>query len=193
MESLGSGTMAGTGSFRCESCGYVVTLAATERLGVCPSCGENDFARASLFAAGRFQRRSDAGVDERDAFLVKARELLDPSAGPHVAFLDGDELVVVPLTRETTRIGRTLSAEIRFDDPTVSRRHALLVQREDGLHVLDDRSLNGVFVDGERVTARLLHDGDEIVIGRHRLLVLLSVAQTAGAGADAGVGRASGA
>jgi predicted nucleic acid-binding Zn-ribbon protein len=191
MESLTSGTMAGTGSFRCESCGYVVTLAATEKLGVCPSCGENDFARASLFAAGRFQRRSAAGTDEREALLTRAREALAPDAGPHVAFLDGDALQTVALTGETTRIGRTLSAEIRFDDPTVSRRHALLVQREDGLHVLDDRSLNGVFVDGERITSRLLHDGDEIVIGRHHLLVLLGTGTQAPATDDArGTARA---
>jgi hypothetical protein len=189
MESLTSGTMAGTGSFRCESCGYVVTRAATEKLGVCPSCGENDFARASLFAAGRFQRRS-GGDDAREALLASAREGLEPGAGPHVAFLDGDELRVVALTRESTRIGRTLSAEIRFDDPTVSRRHALLVQREDGLHVLDDRSLNGVFVDGERIAARLLRDGDEIVIGRHRLLVLLGTGVPDAAGDARGVAGA---
>jgi len=37
------------------------------------------------------------------------------------------------------------------------------------VRVLDDRSLNGVFVNGERVVSQLLHDGDEIVIGRYRL------------------------
>ncbi len=188
MESLTSGTMAGTGSFRCESCGYVVTLGMTEKLGACSGCGANDFARASLFAAGRFQRQSADGVGEREALLIKARAALDPDVAHHVAFLDGDELQVVPLTRDTVRIGRSLSAEIRFDDPTVSRRHALLVQREDGVHVLDDRSMNGVFVGGERVTALLLHDGDEVVIGRHRLLVLLRDAQPAAAEAGVGVG-----
>jgi predicted nucleic acid-binding Zn-ribbon protein len=181
MESLTSGTMAGTGSFRCENCGYVLTLAATEKLGACPSCGENNYARASLFAAGRFQRRAGGGLDERDDLLARARLLTDPSAHAHVAFLDGEELRVVPLAAETTRIGRTLSADIRFEDPTVSRRHALLVRREDGLHVLDDQSLNGVFVDGERVMDRLLGDGDELVIGRHRLIVL--VREAAGASA----------
>ena len=39
MESLMSGTLAGTGSFRCEECGYVVTLAATDTLPDCPGCG----------------------------------------------------------------------------------------------------------------------------------------------------------
>jgi predicted nucleic acid-binding Zn-ribbon protein len=190
MESLTSGTMAGTGSFRCENCGYVVTLAATEQLGACPSCGQNNYARASLFAAGRFQRRAASGLDEHEELMRRARELADAEVAAHVAFLDGEELRVVSLTAETTRIGRTLTADIRFDDPTVSRRHALLVQRADGLHVLDDRSLNGVFVNDERVSARLLQHGDELVIGRHRLLVLVN-AEAAGTLADAGLSGSS--
>jgi pSer/pThr/pTyr-binding forkhead associated (FHA) protein len=67
------------------------------------------------------------------------------------------------------RIGRSLSAELRFEDPTVSRRHAVLLVEEDGVRVLDDRSLNGVFVNGDRVLSQMLADGDEIVIGRYRL------------------------
>ena len=50
MESLTSGTLAGTGSFRCEECGYVVTLAAADELPTCPGCGSSSFARASLFS-----------------------------------------------------------------------------------------------------------------------------------------------
>ena len=73
------------------------------------------------------------------------------------------------LSREWTRIGRSLAADVRFDDPTVSRRHALIVRQPDGVRVLDDRSLNGVFVNGERVEWRALRDGDEIVVGRYRL------------------------
>ena len=57
----------------------------------------------------------------------------------------------MPLTREWTRIGRSLAADVRFDDPTVSRRHALIVRHPDGVRLLDDRSLNGVFVNGARV------------------------------------------
>ena len=81
-------------------------------------------------------------------------------------------MVAYALQREWTRIGRSLAADIRFDDPTVSRRHALIVRQPDGLRVLDDRSLNGVFVNGERVEWSALADSDEIVIGRHRLYFL---------------------
>jgi pSer/pThr/pTyr-binding forkhead associated (FHA) protein len=75
----------------------------------------------------------------------------------------------VALTREWTRIGRSLAADVRFDDPTVSRRHALIVRQPDGVRVLDDRSLNGVFVNGARVEGKVLNDGDEIIVGRYRL------------------------
>jgi predicted nucleic acid-binding Zn-ribbon protein len=169
MESLTSGTLAGTGSFRCEECGYVVTLAAEDELPACPGCGGARFARASLFTGGRFSRRAtDATPEERKAVLVEARERID-HPGQYLAYDDAGDVKLVALEREWTRIGRSLAADIRFDDPTVSRRHALIVRQADGVRVLDDRSLNGVFVNGERVEWRVLGDGDEIVVGRYRL------------------------
>src|SRR6202042_3545884 len=86
-----------------------------------------------------------------------------------IAYRSDDDIVAFALQREWTRIGRSLAADIRFDDATVSRRHALIVRQPDGLRVLDDRSLNGVFVNGERVEWSTLADGDEVVIGRHHL------------------------
>ena len=76
---------------------------------------------------------------------------------------------VVPLQEGWTRIGRSLSAHIRFDDPTVSRRHALVYCDADGARILDDRSLNGVFRNGDRVELAELEDGDEIDVGRFRV------------------------
>jgi pSer/pThr/pTyr-binding forkhead associated (FHA) protein len=107
-------------------------------------------------------------VDDR-GWLDELREgLTDP--GQYLAYRnDEDDIVAYALQREWTRIGRSLAADIRFDDPTVSRRHALIVRQPDGLRVLDDRSLNGVFVNGERVEWSTLANDDEIVIGRHRL------------------------
>ncbi len=90
-------------------------------------------------------------------------------AGPgrYLAFEQDDGVVVVAVTREWTRIGRSLAADIRFDDATVSRRHALIANEESGVRVLDDRSLNGIQVNGRRVEWSPLTDGDEVVIGRH--------------------------
>jgi len=96
----------------------------------------------------------------------------------------------VPLQDGWTRIGRSLSAHVRFDDPTVSRRHALLYRDSAGARILDDRSLNGVFLGGERVELAELGDGDEIAIGRFRLF-FVSVAGESASSAPADL-RATG-
>jgi len=173
MESLTSGTLAGTGSFRCEECGYVVTLAAADALPECPGCGSRSYTRASLFSGPRFARGSaqQRSPEEREAWLAQAREQL-PATGQYLVFERDGSTETIALEREWTRVGRSLAADVRFDDPTVSRRHALIVRQADGVRVLDDRSLNGVFVNGERVEWRELHDGDEIVVGRYRLSFL---------------------
>jgi pSer/pThr/pTyr-binding forkhead associated (FHA) protein len=111
-----------------------------------------------------------AGNDSADQdWISELREGIDV-AGQYLAYRGSDgNVIAFTLEREWTRIGRSLAADIRFDDPTVSRRHALIVRQPDGLRVVDDRSLNGVFVNGERVEWSALADGDEIVIGRHHL------------------------
>jgi pSer/pThr/pTyr-binding forkhead associated (FHA) protein len=101
-------------------------------------------------------------------WLAEAREAL-VADGDYVAFEREDRVNVVPLQDGWTRIGRSLSAHVRFDDPTVSRRHALLHRDQTGARVLDDRSLNGVFLNGDRVDWHELEDGDEIAIGAFRL------------------------
>jgi len=112
----------------------------------------------------------DAG-SARPAWLEEARSGIS-SPGRYLAYEESGRQVVTPLSQEWTRIGRSLAADIRFDDATVSRRHALVVSQGEGVRVLDDRSLNGVFVNGERVDWRGLRDGDEIVVGRYRLTYL---------------------
>jgi pSer/pThr/pTyr-binding forkhead associated (FHA) protein len=174
VESLTSGTMAGAGSFRCQRCGYVLTLTSLDRLGDCPGCAGQSFARASLFNASPQPSSpilaTEAPAD--DGRVAAAIERIE-EPGEYIVFEDEGEMTAVALTREWTRIGRSLAADVRFDDPTVSRRHALVVRQADGVRVLDDRSLNGVFVNGERVEWRALSDGDEIVVGRYRMTFVI--------------------
>jgi pSer/pThr/pTyr-binding forkhead associated (FHA) protein len=121
------------------------------------------------------------GAEELSAWLAAAREQLT-EPGEYLVYADGEQTVNVPLLQEWTRVGRSLAADVRFDDPTVSRRHALIVRQPDGVRVLDDRSLNGVFVNGRRVEWSVLKDGDEIVVGRYRLHFLEHVSKPALAG-----------
>jgi FHA domain len=103
---------------------------------------------------------------EPPPWLAEARSGLG-GPGRYVAFEVDGRVNVIAITREWTRIGRSLAADIRFDDATVSRRHALVACEEGGVRVLDDRSLNGIQVNGRRVEWSPLMDGDEISIGRH--------------------------
>ena len=105
------------------------------------------------------------------AWVAEARERLTVP-GKYLLFDDADRQQTVPIQREWTRIGRSLAADVRFDDATVSRRHALIVHQADGTRVLDDRSLNGVYVNGRRVEWSPLKDGDQITVGRHTLFFL---------------------
>ena len=107
----------------------------------------------------------------RPAWLQEARDGISVP-GRYLAYEESGRQIVTALAQEWTRIGRSLAADIRFDDATVSRRHALVVSQGEGVRVLDDRSLNGVFVNGKRVEWSPLTDGDEITIGRHSIFFL---------------------
>jgi hypothetical protein len=186
MESHTSGTLVGTGTFRCVGCDYVVSLAAADTLPPCPSCGGDEFVRASLFTASSTPAPAlpDAAATD-EAWLAEARSDIE-GVGQYLVYDDGGEVVVHRLAHEWTRIGRSLAADIRFDDPTVSRRHALVVRQPDGVRVLDDRSLNGVFVNGERIEWHPLSDDDELVVGRHRIFFVdCPAAAETGEGVDA--------
>jgi hypothetical protein len=111
------------------------------------------------------------GPVHRPAWVDEAREGQD-GAGRWLAYEDDGQRRVVAVDREWTRIGRSLAADVRFDDATVSRRHALVVCQSEGVRVLDDRSLNGVYVNGQRVEWSALADGDRIAVGRHTLWFL---------------------
>ncbi|HVP02504.1 MAG TPA: FHA domain-containing protein [Solirubrobacteraceae bacterium] len=189
MESLVSGTLAGMGSFRCERCGYVVSLEAGDALPPCPGCAGERFTRASLFSAHTAQTRAVPTPDDSSVELEYLLEAAAPQLeqpGQYLVYREAGGAKVVPLVREWTRVGRSLAADVRFDDPTVSRRHALIVRQADGVRVLDDRSLNGIFVNGDRVEWRVLADGDEIVVGRYRLHFVDVTPERAAAGLRGG-------
>jgi len=188
MESIEAGTLAGIGSFRCDSCGFLVNLSGDDALPTCPGCGGEEYSRASLFSGAQPEPRPwPSDEPENDSWLDELREELTEPGQYVVYHAPGeDRAICLALSSEWTRIGRSLAADIRFDDPTVSRRHALIIRQPDGVRVLDDRSLNGVFVNGEPVEWSVLGDGDEILVGCHSLRFLDVVAVKGSAEPNAG-------
>ena len=76
------------------------------------------------------------------------------------------------LGRERTSIGRSPDCDVFLDDVTVSRRHAAVVADSAGVRIEDQGSLNGTYVNRQRIESAPLADGDEIQIGKYRLIFL---------------------
>ena len=76
------------------------------------------------------------------------------------------------LDNELTRVGRHPDSEIFLDDITVSRRHAEFERSADGYVVRDVGSLNGTYVNRERIDEVPLSSGDEVQIGKFKLVFL---------------------
>jgi hypothetical protein len=73
---------------------------------------------------------------------------------------------------ERTTIGRSPDCDIFLDDVTVSRKHAVLVQRDDAFFIEDQGSLNGTFLNRRRIESGRLENGDELQIGKYKLSFL---------------------
>jgi pSer/pThr/pTyr-binding forkhead associated (FHA) protein len=95
-----------------------------------------------------------------------------PGPGRYLAIEDGELTRLVALQRSVTHLGRGFSADLRLEDQSVSRRHAVIVDARDGdgARILDDRSANGTFVNERRITEAVLRDRDVIRLGRVTLV-----------------------
>lgn len=83
------------------------------------------------------------------------------------------------LDTDVTTVGRHPEADIFFDDVTVSRRHAEITRDGVTFELVDQRSLNGTYVDGERVDRAALRNGAEVRVGKFRLNFFVSPADLA--------------
>ena len=142
-------------SAQCPVCGSPIGTDAN----FCPACGE--------------------ALTRRDADHTEAL--------PVVRLGDGDVplLVVVrganagsryELVDDVTAIGRHPESQIFLDDVTVSRQHADIVVEAGQLALVDHGSLNGTYINGARVDRHVLAAGDQIQIGKFRLLFALEAA-----------------
>ena len=91
-----------------------------------------------------------------------------PAPGRYLATEERGELVLYALGEregQSLHIGRSPASDIQLEAQSVSRRHAVVVHRDGRAVLLDDRSLNGIHVNGRRVSEAVLNDGDWIAIG----------------------------
>jgi len=177
-DSYDTGTFPGPGTYFCVECGSQLALHEEDQLPDCPRCGSSSFELDSIFESMQEHGETTAEFDApaetgSTSWLDELRRGLDPGSR-HLVCRDGDgEVLDFEIKIGWTRIGRSITADVQLDDPSVSRRHALIVSEPDeSLRVLDDRSLNGVFVNGDLVEWGKLANGDELAIGRYRLHAL---------------------
>src|SRR5262249_42089802 len=124
--------------------------------------------------------RESESVEQTQSFTAEdADELLETLddigiEGPALVVRSGGGRAgeTFTLDGERTSIGRSPDCGIFLDDVTVSRKHAVLVERDHRWHVEDQGSLNGTFVNRRRVETAELADGDELQIGKYRLTFL---------------------
>lgn len=157
------------GALHCPECGFV----NAEGANYCQKCG--------AFLGGEPRTRESMPGDTTIAYQ------LDESGDVHPVDLErigaeGGTLVIrsgggrsgeaFELGGEQTRVGRSPEADVFLDDVTVSRNHALLVRRRDGVYIDDLGSLNGTYINRRRIESHKLADGDELQIGKYKLAYL---------------------
>jgi pSer/pThr/pTyr-binding forkhead associated (FHA) protein len=149
----------------CSECGFV----NTEGANYCQKCGaflgdpqqepaENTTAAWQLDETGDIKPVDPETVAHEGTLVIRA----GGGRSGETFTVSGDQL----------RIGRSPDAEVFLDDVTVSRNHALLVRRRDGLYIDDLGSLNGTYVNRRRIETHKLTDGDELQIGKYKLTYL---------------------
>jgi FHA domain/zinc-ribbon domain len=142
----------------------------------CQECGFQNPESANYCARCGALLVKDEGGEATQTFEPDARE--EPAEALEDLGVKGPALVVrsgggragemFSLDGETT-IGRSPDCGIFLDDVTVSRKHAILRERDGNFFIEDQGSLNGTFVNRKRVESAQLDDGDELQIGKYRL------------------------
>ena len=177
-DSYAAGTFPGPGTYFCVECGSQLALHEDDELPRCPGCGASSFRLDSIFEqmqehdgiTAEFEIAAEAPPA---GWLEELQAKFTPGSRHLICRDENGEVLDFEIGEGWTRIGRSVTADIRLDHPSVSRRHALVVfEMDEPLRVLDDRSLNGVFLNGDLVEWGRLAHGDELSIGRYRLFAL---------------------
>jgi pSer/pThr/pTyr-binding forkhead associated (FHA) protein len=152
----------------CNKCGH----RNPSNSNFCSSCGAPlDVVREeSTITFHPADPLQDSATSEDDA-VVSLADL--PSGGGVLVVRAGPQAgLKVLLTQDLTKLGRHPDSDVFLDDITVSRRHCE-IQRANGAFVVRDvGSLNGTYLNQKRVEQATIHNGDELQVGKFRLLFL---------------------
>jgi hypothetical protein len=142
----------------CSECGYL----NPESANYCSRCG-------ALLEKGDANETTQSF--EADEVEGHDHDLLESLEGPALVVRAGGGRAgeTFAPAGERTRIGRSPDCDIFLDDVTVSRNHAVLVEREGAFYVEDQGSLNGTFVNRHRIDSARLENGDELQVGKYRM------------------------
>lgn len=156
------------GFLRCQRCGYE----NPEDSSYCPRCGSrlSEVACTEDTTVGFPVLEPEAEEEELEIApparpLEKGTAMLVIKKGPDAGMnftMDSDRI----------SIGRHPESDIFLDDITVSRRHAEIRREKDSFLLVDTGSLNGTYLNRERIESAPLSNGDEIQIGKFKLLFL---------------------
>ncbi len=148
-------------ALHCSECGFV----NPEGANYCQKCGallEVDASGDPATATYRIGETGDFIPIDIGAVVTSSAALVIRAGGGRA----GESFAV---DGERMTIGRRPDSEIFLDDITVSRDHALLVHRGSDWYIDDCGSLNGTYVNRERIDSQRLTDGDELQIGKYKL------------------------
>jgi len=155
-------------ALHCPECGFV----NAEGANYCSRCG-------AYLGAAREKATSTQSEPATATYRIdETGELVPVDVGDVVAD-QGAALVIragggrvgesFPLNADRMTIGRRPDSDIFLDDVTVSRDHALLINRGDQWFLDDLGSLNGTYVNRTRIESQKLEEGDEVQIGKYKL------------------------
>lgn len=172
-------------SVHCTQCGHAVADDAR----FCSNCGSRIAAQSGQ--PGKPAPRGERAGETTSTISIAGIQALDtegdadeaePDLGSVEALPAGTALLVVKrgpnagsrflLDSDVTTAGRHPNSDIFLDDVTVSRRHVEFYRRGGSFGVRDVGSLNGTYVNRERVEAATLGNGDEVQIGKFRLVFI---------------------
>jgi pSer/pThr/pTyr-binding forkhead associated (FHA) protein len=148
----------------CPQCGHENPLSAN----FCSSCGADLVPGDEHHTTMSVVVPIDSPAEELEIQLGE----LEPGVGMLVVTRGPNSGSRFALDEPLVTIGRHPDSVIFLDDITVSRRHAEIRRADDGYRVTDVGSLNGTYLNRERVEESVLADGDELQIGTFKLLFL---------------------